>query len=238
MQAFNTPVGSNVVVEPVVGLGTPVTLTFDDITTAGTTTVTADPTCAPVPTGFELAGSVSCFQIATTATTSGNIEVCVEYDEGLITGPESAIRLLHFDTDLDPDDYADVTDYVDEVNNIVCGTVTHFSDFALATPVPTGILPGAGPVTFALRQNVPNPFNPATTIEYDVPRGGADVTIAVFDVAGRLARTLVDGFVAEGPQEVTWDGRNDAGRPLPSGLYFYRMTAAGFAETRKMVLMK
>jgi len=94
------------------------------------------------------------------------------------------------------------------------------------------------PRSFGLRQNVPNPFNPTTTIAYDVPAGGGRVTIEVFDVAGRRVTMLVDGHETEGRRSVTWDGTDASGHTLGSGVYFYRMTASGIEETRKMPLLK
>ena len=102
----------------------------------------------------------------------------------------------------------------------------------------TGSGDGRLPQAFALGQNVPNPFNPSTTIYYDVPLGGGDVSIRVFDVAGRLVRTLVSGHQSAGAKSVTWSGVNDRGQSVSSGIYFYRMTAPGFTRTKKMVLLR
>ena len=104
--------------------------------------------------------------------------------------------------------------------------------------VTTGTEDPMVPVAFALGQNVPNPFNPSTTIYYDVAAGGGDVSILVFDVAGRLVRTLVDRHETAGAKSVTWNGTGDRGVPVSSGIYFYRMIAPGFSETRKMVLLR
>jgi hypothetical protein len=94
----------------------------------------------------------------------------------------------------------------------------------------------------ALGQNFPNPFNPVTKIEYWVPEGSpgskAGVNLVVYDVRGARVRTLVSGTKAAGRYEAQWDGRNDTGSPVSSGVYFYRMTAPGFATTRKMLLLK
>ncbi|MDH3197364.1 MAG: right-handed parallel beta-helix repeat-containing protein [Candidatus Krumholzibacteria bacterium] len=97
---------------------------------------------------------------------------------------------------------------------------------------------GAVPAAFALDQNVPNPFNPTTRIRYSLAAGGDRVTLRVFDVNGRLVRTLVDGVATAGPNDVIWDGRDDAGSPAASGVYFYRLEAPGFAQTRKMALIR
>jgi hypothetical protein len=103
---------------------------------------------------------------------------------------------------------------------------------------PTGITDIVIPETFALRQNVPNPFNPTTVIQYDVPETGAQVTLLIYDVAGRLVRTLVDGRKEAGTKRVTWNGDDDRGSRVASGVYFYRMTAPGFEVTKKMVLIQ
>jgi flagellar hook assembly protein FlgD len=89
-----------------------------------------------------------------------------------------------------------------------------------------------------LHQNVPNPFNPTTTIRYDVAQGGGHVTLQIFDAGGRVVRTIVDGVESEGRRSVTWDGRSDAGTQVATGVYFYRLSAPGFTQTRKMVMLK
>lgn len=113
-----------------------------------------------------------------------------------------------------------------ESDPAAAGTVTGIEE----TPV--------DPKRLALYGNVPNPFNPQTVIRYDVPPGGASLKLVVYDTAGRRVRTLVEGFVAAGQRHVTWDGRNDSGQSVATGVYFYRMTSGGFVRTRKMVLLK
>lgn len=93
------------------------------------------------------------------------------------------------------------------------------------------------PRTFALHQNSPNPFNPSTTIHFEVARQG-DVRLTIFDVAGRRVATLLDGPFAAGRHEAVWRGESDTGRPVGSGQYFYRLEAAGFVQTRKMLLLQ
>ncbi len=107
---------------------------------------------------------------------------------------------------------------------------------AIATVTAIGDTPA--PRVAALYQNHPNPFNPATHIRYDVPRGGADVQLAIYDVSGRRVRTLVSGRQSEGEKSANWDGRDDAGAAVATGVYFYRATIGSFASTRKMVLLK
>jgi len=91
---------------------------------------------------------------------------------------------------------------------------------------------------FSLQQNVPNPFNPTTTISFVVPDGGANVLLRIYDSAGRLVRTLVNGNEPSGTREVSWYGTNDQGQPVSSGVYFYQLTAPSFSETKKMVLLR
>jgi hypothetical protein len=94
-----------------------------------------------------------------------------------------------------------------------------------------------------LGQNYPNPFNPTTRIEYWVPEGmkageRSGVSVTVYDVRGARVRSLVSGAKSAGHYVAQWDGRDDRGTPVSSGIYFYRMTVAGFSGTRKMVLLK
>jgi hypothetical protein len=103
-------------------------------------------------------------------------------------------------------------------------------------PFPTGIGPEA--LHNGLLQNFPNPFNPQTTIRYSIRESGW-VNLSVFDVAGRLVRTLVDERQSPSSDlSVDWDGRDSNGQAVASGVYFYRLTAPGFTKTRKMVLLK
>jgi hypothetical protein len=95
-------------------------------------------------------------------------------------------------------------------------------------------MPGA---KVELSQNSPNPFNPTTTIRFSLP-ASERVTLAVYDARGALVRVLVDGQRATGKYDVSWDGRDNAGSPVTSGVYFYRLTAGKVSESRKMVLLK
>jgi hypothetical protein len=107
-------------------------------------------------------------------------------------------------------------------------------DFEVPTAVPDAI------VTYAeLQQNYPNPFNPTTRIAFTVAAGSAQhVTLVIYDVTGARVRVLVDGARGPGQHEATWDGRDAAGNPVGSGVYFYRLEQQGFSATRKMVLLK
>jgi len=88
-----------------------------------------------------------------------------------------------------------------------------------------------------LFQNAPNPFNPSTTIRYELPAAGV-VDLRIYDVAGRLVRALHHGVESAGPQEKTWLGRDERGQPVASGVYFYRLVAGDEVQTRRMLLAK
>jgi hypothetical protein len=103
--------------------------------------------------------------------------------------------------------------------------------------LPDGITGDEVPRAWRLEQNFPNPFNPTTTIAYDVRDKGV-VTLRIYDVAGRLVRTLVSGMKEPGSYTATWNGRNDRGTRVASGIYFYGMKAKEFRMTRKMVLLR
>ena len=98
--------------------------------------------------------------------------------------------------------------------------------------------PAALPRAFSLAQNSPNPFNPSTSIRYNVPEGGAAVSLKVYNVRGRLLRVLSDGLKTAGEHTVFFDGRDSSGRQLPSGIYFYCLRSDEFSATRKMLLLK
>jgi len=100
---------------------------------------------------------------------------------------------------------------------------------------PKAVLPKA----FALSQNYPNPFNPSTTIAYDIPEGAdVNVRLNIYNMRGQLIRTLVNEVKSEGSYKVQWDGTDNYGRKVASGVYFYRITAGEFSKTRKMVILK
>ncbi|HUV37135.1 MAG TPA: FlgD immunoglobulin-like domain containing protein, partial [Patescibacteria group bacterium] len=93
------------------------------------------------------------------------------------------------------------------------------------------------PLVTRLAQNYPNPFNPATTIQYDLREKGP-VTIRIYNVQGQIVRKLVDEIKKPGSYSIVWDGKNDSGAPMASGVYFYKMEAPSFSRTRKIVLLR
>ena len=95
----------------------------------------------------------------------------------------------------------------------------------------------ASPTAFALQQNYPNPFNSGTVIDLALP-AAADVELAVYNMAGQKVATLIDGPRSEGGYTVHWDGRDDAGLSLASGMYLYRLQAGDRVEARKLLLLR
>ncbi|HQV32633.1 MAG TPA: PKD domain-containing protein, partial [Calditrichia bacterium] len=106
---------------------------------------------------------------------------------------------------------------------------------ALSVLLESGNTPGIR--TFELAQNFPNPFNPTTTIRYQLPEA-ARVELKVYDLNGRLVRTLLAQNRDAGIHQMSWDGKNDAGEDVAAGIYLYRLKAGRYVATRKMVMVK
>jgi hypothetical protein len=95
----------------------------------------------------------------------------------------------------------------------------------------------AVPEAFALEQNYPNPFNPTTQIRYALPQE-SHVSLTVYNMLGEEVAQLVNAVQPEGYYEVRWDGRNNRGVAVSTGVYIYRISAGNFVQTMKMVLLK
>ncbi len=106
-----------------------------------------------------------------------------------------------------------------------------------ANTAPEPAVAALGPEPAGLAQNVPNPFNPATEIPYSLA-APSHVSLVVFNTSGKVVRTLVDRFESPGNHVASWDGINDAGDKLPSGIYFYRLTTGETVELRRMTLLR
>ena len=120
------------------------------------------------------------------------------------------------------------------------------SSFGISVVIPVTAIEGPTDVppepqqvwNYFLGHNYPNPFNPMTTIRFDLPQP-AQVTIKIYDVSGRLVRVLRDGTEEDaGSHKAIWRGRDDTGRAVAAGVYFYRLESGKFRETRRMVLIK
>ena len=93
------------------------------------------------------------------------------------------------------------------------------------------------PAQYTLHQNYPNPFNPVTTLHYDLPENGL-VNITIYDIMGRIVKTLVNSSQTAGYKSIRWNATNDRNEPVSAGLYLYTIQAGEFRQTKKMVLLK
>jgi hypothetical protein len=100
-----------------------------------------------------------------------------------------------------------------------------------------GSKPGQLPTQFALEQNYPNPFNPATEIRYTLAEA-APTRMEIYNLAGRKVRTLVSGYQSAGDHNITFDGKDDNGAALVTGVYFYKLSSGNLVTQKKMLLMK
>jgi hypothetical protein len=96
---------------------------------------------------------------------------------------------------------------------------------------------GTLPKQFALYPAYPNPFNPITTLGYELPED-AMVNITIYDMMGRMVKTLVNSKQTAGYKSIQWNATSDRNEPVSAGLYLYTIDTGGFRETRKMVLLK
>ena len=93
------------------------------------------------------------------------------------------------------------------------------------------------PQGFVLEQNFPNPFNPSTTLRYELPEDGL-VNVTIYDMMGRQVSTLVSNHQTAGYKSIQWNATNDFGKPVSAGVYLYQIQAGEFVQTKKMVLLK
>ena len=107
----------------------------------------------------------------------------------------------------------------------------------ISNVIPSGLSHGERPIQFNLLPNYPNPFNPLTTIRYEIPTAGP-VSFRIYNLRGQLERTLVDGYLPVGSGSIQWNSLDDDGTAVSGGLYFLTMTAGDFRQTRKLVLLK
>lgn len=116
------------------------------------------------------------------------------------------------------------------------GTATRSQVIEVAL-LPTAVLEQALPSVTALAQNYPNPFNPETTIKFDLA-GETSVSLRIYDLTGQVVRTLVSESLPAGSYTELWDGRNEAGAKVGSGVYFYELNAGEFNARQKMTLLQ
>ena len=111
--------------------------------------------------------------------------------------------------------------------------MTHTADLTMGTTPEGEIVPGA----FALAQNYPNPFNPSTEISFTLNEA-ADVNLSIFNMLGQKVRTLTTGSKPAGVYSLEWDGRDEMGQSVSTGIYLYTLTNGSTSITKKMALMK
>ena len=93
------------------------------------------------------------------------------------------------------------------------------------------------PETYSLRQNYPNPFNPTTSIKYSLPISGKTI-VKVYNLLGMEVATLVNSYQSPGDYQVQWNGIDNSGKLVGSGVYLYRIDSGSYQNTRKMVFVK
>jgi len=127
------------------------------------------------------------------------------------------------------------------VTAVASGMESDPSDTVSTTvQAPVGIKVNWGdgiPVTFAMEQNYPNPFNPVTTIRYQLPKS-ANVHLAVYNMLGQKVKTLVNENQPAKYYSIQWNGLNETGSKVASGIYLYRIEAGDYIKTNKMLLLK
>jgi len=138
--------------------------------------------------------------------------------------------------DVSPLDFTPACALADSVGNPIGGVVYVDGSCTLLGSVSAEEL-AAGPAGFALRACGPNPFVNATVIRYELPRA-TDVALRVYDASGRLVRVIEEARRQAGNHARTWDGRDEAGRRVAPGVYFYRLDTDGFTGTGKTVLIR
>ncbi|MBI1805049.1 MAG: T9SS type A sorting domain-containing protein [Ignavibacteriae bacterium] len=117
---------------------------------------------------------------------------------------------------------------VADITKITFGSITNVRDIENARSLIK---------TFTLFQNYPNPFNPTTTIRYELP-GASEVIVTIFNIVGQLVRHYASNVQPAGSHEVVWDGTDDGGRSVASGLYIYRVAAGTKVVSKKMLFLK
>ena len=93
------------------------------------------------------------------------------------------------------------------------------------------------PLSYQLYNNYPNPFNPVTTVKYDLPEGWF-VDITIYDMLGNVVNNLVNTNQSSGYKSIQWNATNNQGEPVSAGVYLYKIQAGYFVDTKKMILLK
>ncbi len=163
----------------------------------------------------------------------GTIYITYKYDS--LASIEPSMVKMYFDSAfIPPAGEFVLTDALGQ--NIAC---TSFStdSVEMSFSSVTDINPGVLPAKFELTQNYPNPFNPDTKIEFAVPQK-SQVDLVIYNVMGQKVKTLISDVLDAGWKQVTWDGTDDFGNTVASGMYLYKLNAGDFVDSKKMSLVK
>ncbi len=154
----------------------------------------------------------------------------LRYNNGVVTSDSLLTQKSIALTSFGVDQYNEL--YV--IASAASGKIWRFNKSPLATGIGENEIQPEG---YNLFQNYPNPFNPSTMISYYIPKTGL-VKLQVFDVNGKQVRTLVNNSQSSGRYNVNFNGTDDNGINIPSGIYFYTLSSENFSETRKMLMIK
>ena len=125
-----------------------------------------------------------------------------------------------------------------ELLNVVCGYPDETNPVAVSTTAVGIDEDGTIPDQFALHQNYPNPFNPSTQISSDIPQGGENVMLNIYNILGQNVSTLVNGVMTPGRYTMEWNATDEIGNPVASGIYFYELRSPSFTARKKMLLIR
>ena len=232
----NTPPGSNVSV----AVSPLVQMTYQNVSSGGQSQVTMQ-TSGPVPpNGLKVAPGAPpiYYRITSTASFTGTITICVTYDPDFLSGPEHKLKLMHYDTALTPDQWVQVQTSRDTAANIICGVVSHLSEFALMEMDETVGVEDENPSAPQLLSCAPNPVTGRARIEYVLASTSA-VRLGLYDLQGRRIRELESRAAADpGKHVVEWDGRGARGERLRAGVYFLWLEAGGTRQMRRVVVTR
>jgi len=221
-------------------LGNGVEITFDSVDTEGNTAAVYSAVGPDGGGAFSIIPTdlPGYYFVSTDAEFIGNVELCITYDDnGLTVEEEAELALLHYENG----QWIEITASHSLDSNRICGTTSSLSPFAVGiVNQPLDVDDNGAtilPLEFALSQNYPNPFNPSTTINYSLARR-ANVKIEIINILGQTVKNLINEEKAAGDYSIIWNGLDDNGHTIATGLYFYRIQSGNFSTSRKMLLLK
>jgi hypothetical protein len=192
------------------------------------------------PNGLKVApGSPPLYYLITsTASFTGTLTICVTYNPANISGQEKNLKLMHYDTALIPPAWVQVTSSRDTAANVICGTVSHLSEFALMETDETVEVADGARAPAERLSCAPNPVTGAAQIVYDLAVA-SPVRLGLFDLQGRRVRELENSATAgAGRHVVEWNGRGAGGERLRAGIYFLWLEAGGTRQMRRVVVTR